>query len=134
MKVVLDSNIIQCISIFNNMTKCSVMDCVEDDGELYFVVGEGQYGLAVGKNGVTIRKAENYFKKNIRILEYSENLEKFIRNVVPEARDIETNNGEVIVKVHHADRAKVIGKGGKNVKIIKLFLERLFDVQNFKVK
>ena len=40
----------------------------------------------------------------------------------------------VLVKIKPADKAKVIGKGGKNVKIINKFLQRLFDMEELKVK
>jgi transcription antitermination factor NusA-like protein len=39
-----------------------------------------------------------------------------------------------MVKIRTADKAKVIGKGGKNIKIINKFLQRLFDMEELKVK
>lgn len=134
MKVTLDNNIIQCMNLFSNLTRCSVIDCIDDEDELYFVVGEGQYGLAVGKGGATIRNAERVFKKNIKVFEYSDDLEHFIRNLVPESQEVNIKGPEVVVKIKPQDRARVIGKGGKNIRIIKLLLERFFEVQHFKVK
>lgn len=134
MKVTLDSKSIQHMNLFNSLTNSSVIDFIDDEGDLYFVVGEGQYGLAVGKNGVKIKKAERIFKKSIKVFEYSPDLEKFISNLVPEAQDIEIHDKEIIVKIKPADRPRVIGRGGKNVRVMKLFLERLFDIENFKVK
>ncbi len=122
------------MNLFNNLTHSSIIDFIEDEGDLYFVVGEGQYGLAVGKNGSKVKKAERVFKKTIKIFEYSPVLKKFVRNLVPEAQSIEINGREIVVRVKPSDRARVIGKSGKNVRIIKLFLERLFETENFKVK
>ena len=134
MKVTFDSRSIQYINLFNSLTRCSIIDFIDDSDELYFVVGEGQYGLAGGKNGVKVKKAERVFKKAIKVFEYSPKLESFVRNLVPEAQSIEISNSEVVVRIKPSDRARVIGKGGKNVRIIKLFLERLFEIENFKVK
>ncbi|MBI2578900.1 MAG: NusA-like transcription termination signal-binding factor [Candidatus Aenigmarchaeota archaeon] len=134
MKVTLDTNTIQCINLFNNLTRCSVIDCIDEDDELYFVVGEGQYGLAVGKGGSTIRNAERVFKKNIKVFEYSDDLERFIRNLVPEAQEVNIDDKEVVVKIKPQDRARVIGRSGKNIRIIKMLLERFFEVQHFRVK
>lgn len=134
MKVTLDNNIIQCMSLFNSLTKCSIIDCIEDDGELYFVVGEGQYGLAVGKGGATVKKAERIFKKSIKVFEYARSPEGFVRNIVPDAQEISVTDSSVVVKVRPTDRARVIGKNGRNVHVIRMILERLFEVQEFKVK
>jgi len=134
MKIILDQNSIELINLFQNLTGATVIDSISEDNELYFVIAEGQYGLAVGKGGVKIKNAEKVFKKTIKVMEYSETLEKFIRNVVPEAQEINVNGKHVIVKVKQSDRAKVIGKSGKNIKIINKFLQRLFDVEEMKLK
>ena len=65
MKVTLDSKTIQSINIFQNMTHSSIIDCITEADELYFVVAQGQYGLTIGKNGNKIRNAERVFKKSI---------------------------------------------------------------------
>ena len=134
MKVLLDQNSIETINLFQNLTHATVIDSISEDGEIYFVVAEGQYGLAVGKGGATIKNAEKRFKKNIKVLEYSEDLEKFVRNVIPEAHDISIQDKQIFVKVRPQDRPRVIGKGGKNIKIINKFLQRLFGVEELKLK
>jgi N utilization substance protein A len=134
MKVTLDQNTIQIINMFHNLTGTNVVDCVNEDDCLYFVVAEGQYGLAVGKGGAKIRNAERVFKKPIKVFENAADLEKFVRNVVPEAEGVEIKDKLVFVRVRPQDRARVIGKAGKNVKIMNKFLQRLFDVEEMKVK
>ncbi len=134
MKVVLDQNSIEAINLFQNLTGTTVIDSISENDEIYFVVAEGQYGLAVGKGGMKIKHAENVFKKIIKVLEYSENMETFIKNIIPEAREITVNDKLIFVKVRPADRARVIGKNGKNIRIINKFLQRLFDVEELKLK
>ncbi|MBI4170325.1 MAG: NusA-like transcription termination signal-binding factor [Candidatus Aenigmarchaeota archaeon] len=134
MKVVLDQNSIEVINLFQNLTDATVIDSISEDGEIYFVVAEGQYGLAVGKGGMKIKHAENVFKKTIKVLEYSEDMETFIKNIIPEAQEITINSKLIFVKVRPADRARVIGKNGKNIRIINKFLQRLFDIEELKVK
>jgi len=129
MKITLDSKTIQSINLFQNMTHSSVVDCIADDDELYFVVGQGQYGLTIGKNGSKIRNAERVFKKSIKIFEYSPNVKIFIKNLIPECQEIEeetTENKILYIRVKQRDRAKVIGKSGKNIKVANIILERLF--------
>ena len=134
MKVMLDSKTIQSINIFQNMTHSSVVDFISEDDDLYVVVAEGQYGLAIGKNGNKIKNAERVFKKNIKIFEYSPDLKSFIRNLIPECQEIIEDTDIIYVRVKQKDRARVIGKSGQNVKIISRFLERLFDIEELKVK
>lgn len=134
MKVTLDQNTIQMIDMFHNITGSNVIDCVNDDECLYFVVAEGQYGKTVGKNGVKIKNAERIFKKTIKVFEYAHDIEGFIRNLIPKSENIEIKDNVIFVKVKPQNRAKVIGKGGKNVKIINKLLKRLFDVEELKVK
>ena len=135
MKVTLDAQTIQIVNLFQNLTGSSVVDCIPEEDEIYFVVANGQYGLAVGKNGSRIRLAEKMFKKTIKIFEYSPDLDEFIKNVTGsnDIRKAEKNEKLLIIDVRQADRAKVIGKNGKNLKVINRFLERLFNI-NLKVR
>ncbi len=133
MKVTLDQQAIQTISLFQNITGSSVVDSISDD-ELYFVIAEGQFGMAIGKNGSKIKKAEKVFKKTIRIFEYATSAEGFIKKIVPDVQEIKVSGNEINVKVKPADRSKIIGKGGKNIRIINQFLSRLYGVKEMKVK
>jgi len=133
MKVELDTEIIKTISLFQEYTGTHVIDCLDDE-EIWFVVAEGEYGLAVGKNGSKVKGAERLFKKPIRIVEYSKNLEKFIRNLVSEAQEIIIKkDNSVLVKLKPADRPKIIGKGGHRAKAMSKLLKRLHDIDNFKI-
>ena len=133
MKVVLNTEAIKIISLFQQITGVNVKDYSETEDEMYFVVGEGEYGLAVGKDGSKIKHAENVFKKSIKIFEYSPNLENFIKNLIPENQDISIKDNSIRVRVKPGDRARVIGRGGSRVKVMQTFLERLHSVSDFKV-
>lgn len=134
MKVTLDSDTIQAMNFFQNFTGSSVVDCITEGEEIYFVVGHGQYGLSVGRQGAKIKNAEKLFKKNIKVFEYSTDLKEFVKNLVPEAQETEINDKKIEIRIRQSDKAKVIGKGGKNIKILNKFLKRLFDIDSLKVK
>ena len=57
-----------------------------------------------------------------------------MKNAIPEAQEITVKGKSIEVRVKQTDRAKVIGKSGKNINIIKRFLKRLFDVDGLKIK
>lgn len=122
------------ISLFQSITGSNVKDISITEDTIYIVVNEGEYGLAVGKGGEKIKKAENVFKKTIKIFEYKPDLEEFIKNMIPEALQISIVENTVRVKIPANARARVLGRGGGRVKIIGTFLERLHGVKSFKVQ
>jgi N utilization substance protein A len=134
MKVTLDQNTIQVINLFQSLTGSSVIDAINDDEEIYFVIAQGQYGATVGKGGAKIKNAERVFKKYIKVFEYSENVEEFLRNIIPGVQEMALQDKIMTVKVKPGDKAKAIGRGGKNVRILSKFLQRLFDIEELKVK
>jgi len=134
MKVIFDENKIKLIDLFQRMTGSNTVDCIDNDDTIYFLVKEGQYGLAVGKGGIKIKNVESRLKKTVKIFEYSEDIEKFIRNLIPDTKEISITDESIIVKVKSNARAKVIGKSGKNMKIANEFLKRHFNRDDLKVK
>ncbi|MBI5332703.1 MAG: NusA-like transcription termination signal-binding factor [Candidatus Aenigmarchaeota archaeon] len=133
MKVQLNTETIRQISLFQQITGAHALDMITNE-EIYFVVAENEYGLAIGKDGKNIRKAEHVFKKPIRIVEYSPDIDIFIRSMIPQTREIVKQDGKIEVRVAASDRAKVIGKAGYRIKIMEEFVKRFFDAESFKVK
>jgi N utilization substance protein A len=90
----LNSEDIGYINLFETTTNAGVKDCIVDasKGKITFVVNEGQAGIAIGKNGMNIKKLEEKIKKRIEILEYSADPIKFISNIF---RPIKINNAYV---------------------------------------
>lgn len=129
MKVTLDAKQIQSMSMFQNITNSSAMDCIEDNGDIYFVVAEGQYGLAIGKGGFKIKKAERAFRKNIRVIEYSPDMEQFVRNMVPDITEMQVTDKTINLKIKPASRSRVIGRSGRNIHILNVFLKRFFSAE-----
>jgi len=134
MKLTLDKNTIQSMNLFQSLTGSQPIDCINEEDEIYFVVGEGKYGMTVGKNGMKIKNAERIFKKSIKVFEYAPSLEEFVRKMIPDIQEILISGNAISVKVKPSERARVIGKAGKNIKIINKFLQRLFGIEELKVK
>ncbi|MBI4018911.1 MAG: NusA-like transcription termination signal-binding factor [Candidatus Aenigmarchaeota archaeon] len=133
MKVILDEQTIQSISFFQKLTGAYVIDSMTDEDTLYFVVDKGQYGMAVGKSGEKIKKAEALFKKRIRIFEYADTVEDFLKNAIPEAKKIAAKDDAVEININGHDRPKVIGRNGGKIKILNNLIERLYSKKNIKL-
>jgi N utilization substance protein A len=133
MKMTLNMDSIKKIDLFHKISGADVLDCIEANNILFFIVKNGQYGLAVGKNGSKTRTAEHKFKKTIRIIEFSDKLDEFVKNLVPEAEKIDIDD-DIKITVKPSDKAKIIGKNGSNIKAISSLVKRHFGIEVVKVR
>ncbi len=137
MSIKLDTNTIRSINAFEKITGTEVKDCIIDGNSAYFIVNEGKIGLVIGKNGRTIRRVQESINKKVRVFEYSDNLEQFIKNVISapiEYIKIEKEPKRVIISVVKNKRSVVIGRDGRNIKVIGQFLKRNFGILEIKVQ
>ncbi len=126
------------ISQFERLTGAGSRDCVIDDrnNRIIFVINPGEMGLAIGKQGASIKKASDVMGKKIEVVEYSPNPEQFIRNCFLPAKvtsvSFETleEDGQQIahVDVRDEDRGIAIGKEGKNIFKAKKLAQRQHNI------
>lgn len=126
---------IRCIPIFENITKARAKDCIDCEDKLIFIVESGQLGLAIGKGGANIRILKDLLKKNIDIIEYAPEIDKFIRNIFHNYKILEIaedkNRKKVIrVTVAAVDKGKVIGRSGKNIELVRNIVKRYHDIED----
>ena len=127
-----DNDIIRVINAFENITGTEVRDCVCSD-VVYFLVNPGKMAIAIGKNGQNIKIAERMLKKPIKIFEWSEDCEQFIKNMVPSVQKIGLNGDKATISIEKENRGVVIGKKGANIKIIREFLTRNSNIKELKL-
>ena len=88
------------IALFESMTGAMVRDCIIDDenSKVTFVVKNGDMGLAIGKGGSTVTKVKKAVGRGVEIIEYNEDPEQFIKNILSPAElrsiKIVTKNGD----------------------------------------
>ena len=134
MTVKLGTEHIQAVAAFEKLTGVFVKDCLITDDCIYFLIKPGKMGLAIGKNGANIKKVRDVFKKQVKIFEYSENPEVFVKNVIQNIKTFSLNDGVVTISIPPKDRSMVIGKNGKNIKILRDMLNRNFNIKNLRLK
>jgi NusA-like KH domain protein len=127
-----DTDTIRIITAFENITGTEVRDCICSE-IIYFLVNPGKIAIAIGKNGQNIKIAEKMLGKPIKVFEWSENNEEFIRNLIPQAQKIEINGDKATVTLKPGDRGVVIGKSGSKIKIIRMLLRRNSSIKELKV-
>lgn len=128
-----DKETIQSIALFEEISGVNVVDCIQDDESSYFLVEPGKGGLAIGKNGKKIKKIGKKLNRRVKVFEYSEDEEEFVKNMVVEAKDVNINNDVARVNIDKQDRGRVIGSGGSNIEKVRVLLRRNSDLEDLKI-
>ena len=141
MNITLDTDAIGIINFFENISGAKIRDCIIDEemGTVYLIIEEGYLGMAIGKNGSCVKNAEKLLKKKIKLLEYSNNFEKFLKELIPSVSDftLKTMDGGkqvVEVRVEKSERPAIIGRDGKRLKILKEILKRTHNINDIIVR
>ena len=125
------------ISLFQNVTGASARDCVEDEKQnrVIFVVNEGKMGLAIGKGGSHIRNLQNIIKKNVELVEYSDDPVNFLKNMLNSklVSEVKLNkrldgSTQAIVLVDPKKKGIVVGREGRNAEKARLLAKRYFEI------
>jgi N utilization substance protein A len=140
MKLTFDTETIRMITLFENITHAPVKDCVIDKetNTIYFLIDEGKIGIAIGKNGSSVKHAEKAIGKTIKLFESSKDLVTFVKKIIPQATSIKVKNADgrvtIEIRVDKKNRPIVIGRNGRNLKLYRELLKRNHRVDNLTVK
>jgi len=137
--VTYDTENIRAMNLFESITGVEVRDVILKEDEAYFVVPDGKAGMAIGKGGKVVNKVQNKLDKDVKIYEYSDNLGKFLNNLVPaDLRgvdiDNEGDNKTVEISVSRDNKGRVVGKNGNKIDSIREVLERTHGVDEVTVE
>ena len=134
MSIKLTTEDIRVVGVFERIVGVHIRDCLITDDSVYFLIEPGKMGLAIGKNGINIKNVSNTLGKPVKIFEYAETPEQLVKNLIKNTSSVEVDNGVVTVTIPVTERSAVIGKGGKNIKMVRAFLERHFSIKNLRLK
>lgn len=134
MPVTFDTETIQLITLFENINKVHVKDCFFDGNNTVYFVVQGDVGKVIGKNGIGVRNTERLIRKDVKIVGFSEDLEKFVRNLIPQTNsvNIKNVNNKILIEIRIDKNSKpiVIGRDRKNLKVYKELLQRNHNVSD----
>ncbi len=143
MSIKFNANDMRFIALFESMTGAMVRDCIIDDenSKVTFVVKNGDMGLAIGKGGSTVTKVKKAVGRGVEIIEYNEDPEQFIKNILSPAelksiKIVTKNNDEKIafINTDSSNKRIAIGKGGINIERAKLLAKRQHNISNIVLK
>ncbi len=127
---------IQYIALFENMTRAKILDCIQEEERLVYVVKQGDMGLAIGKNGENINRVKKALDKPIELVEYSEDPATFIKNafgpVSVSSVNLTNKNGKRLayVEVPNKEKGLAIGRNGKNIEKVKMLARRHHTIED----
>lgn len=143
MSVKFTANDIRFIALFESMTGAMVKDCIIDDknNKVTFVVKNGDMGLAIGKGGSTVTKVKKAVGRGVEIIEFNDDSEQFIRNILAPAEiksikvvEKEGKDKIAFVSTDSSNKRIAIGKNGINIERAKLLAKRLHNIENIILK
>ncbi|MFH1642308.1 MAG: NusA-like transcription termination signal-binding factor [Nanoarchaeota archaeon] len=135
-KIKYDLKLMKYISLFESLTNAEVKDCINLDDLLVFVVLETEIGKAIGKNGANVKKMINIFNKQIKIIEFSDEVTQFVKNCLFPLQVNEVSQQDNVVIITGADtktKGQIIGRDKANLISLKSIVKRYFTIDDIKV-
>jgi N utilization substance protein A len=124
------------ISLFQDLTGTTAIDCLDTEDKVILVVQEGQIGKAVGRKGENISRLRQLLKKEVQVVEYSPDPTVFIKNIFRNygVRDVALQDREgkvhAVVSVDPSKKGRAIGREGKNLRLARELISRHHHVQS----
>ena len=151
-QIKLDSDQIKLINLFNSITRGIAKDVVIDKkfNRLIFVVNSGQMGLALGKEGIFIKKLYEKIKQPIELVEFDEQPEQFLKNILASDLSPEEYTSEFMVDefcqqeadektvikitVSPSKKGRLIGREGRHAERARLLMKKYFNIVRIKIE
>lgn len=128
------------VSLFQDTTRTTVVDCLDTPERLIFVVKQGDIGRAIGRKGEHVSTLRRKMNKDIHVVEYNDDPKEFIGNVFRaygvKKVDVETRDDGIVhatVTVDTAQKGKAIGREGRNLRVFRDLIVRHHPVQSVSV-
>ncbi|NPA75398.1 MAG: NusA-like transcription termination signal-binding factor [Euryarchaeota archaeon] len=136
MNITLNAQTLRYISIFEAATNAEVKDCIEKEDTIIFIVQPHNIKKVLVNHGEKIQTLRKMLQKNVIVYEYSPDVVRFTRNVfrrygVKNVK-VTNENGEfsLIVYVDQKEKARAIGRDGKNLRLAREIIGRHFPIKS----
>ena len=136
-EIKLTTDQIKLMSLFQNITKATAHDCIEDEkrDRIIFVVNEGKMGLAIGKGGAHIKSLQSKIDRSVELVEYNEDPIQLLKNILHETYITDIKISERLdgsfqanVEVDGAKKGVVVGREGRNAEKARILARRYFNI------
>lgn len=138
-EIILSNETVQYINLASMQTGASIRDCVVEEDRVVFIVEKGQLGVAIGSKAKNLEKLRSLLKKSVKFVEFDENRIRFVSNLCKPYEvtkvSVEGNDDASVVKieVNPRDKSKLIGKGGRNINMIRKMVQRHYPIKDVQI-
>jgi N utilization substance protein A len=137
MKIVFDQQLIQIMALFEKITHADLKDCVNEQGQLVFIVQQNEIGKAIGKGGKNVKQLEKALKRRVKLVEYSTDVTVFVKNLFAPLVATNITDDQGVITVTPADsntRGQMIGRGASTLRFIESIVKRHFPITEIKIE
>jgi len=112
------------IALFESITGARVIDMVPGDDVNTFLIRSSGAGRAIGKGAENLRRFRELTGKRVNLFVHYPDEERFVRSLLHrftvESIEVVEEEGRriALVRVAPVDKARAIGRGGQNIRLI----------------
>jgi N utilization substance protein A len=138
-EITLSNETVQYINMASKYSGANIRDCVVEEDRVVFVVDKGQLGVAIGSKAKNLEKLRSLFKKSVKFVEFDEDKARFVQNLckpyeVTKVTVEGSDDASVIrIQVNPQDKSKLIGKGGRNINMIRKMAQRHHPIKDVQI-
>lgn len=126
MEIVLDAETLRLLALFERITHARVKDVIDESDRVAFVVEEKDVGKAIGKGAANLKRLREILGREVEIFGFSDDAAAFVKNLFrryePEeiALDERPDGTRAArVKLPMKEKGRAIGKGGRNIQLLR---------------
>ncbi|MFT4261536.1 MAG: NusA-like transcription termination signal-binding factor [Candidatus Woesearchaeota archaeon] len=131
-----DVELLQIMSLFEKITRTKLKDALFFKEKLVFIVPEGNLAKALGKNKANVEKIEKAINRKIKIVEFSSDKLRFIKNVMSPLKILEISEVDGVVTIKGPDqktKGLMIGSRAQNLRAYEEIVKKYYDLEEIKV-
>lgn len=131
-----DVELLQIMSLFEKITRTKLKDALFFKEKLVFIVPEGGLAKALGKNKANVEKIEKAINRKIKIVEFSSDKLRFIKNVMSPLKILEISEVDGVVTIKGPDqktKGLMIGSRAQNLRAYEEIVRKYHDLEEIKV-
>jgi len=135
-KTVYDLDLIKIINLFEQVTHARVKEAFYMKEVLTFIIFEGDKFKALGKNLSNLHKIEQMLQKKVKIVEFNDDITKFITNLIYPYRVESIVLNDKIITITDSDpktKGLIIGAKAQNLRMYESVVKKYFEVEEIKV-
>jgi NusA-like KH domain protein len=131
-----DVELLQIMSLFEKITKTKLKDAIYFKDKLIFIITEGDIKKALGKDKANVEKIEKAINRKIKIVEFSSDKLRFIKNVMSPLKILEISEDDGVVTIKGPDqktKGLMIGSKAQNLRLYEEIVKKYHNLNEIKV-